>query len=136
MQITNELTGEVLEFKTDTAEDVLNSYLELSKYIKTLEQAKKKLQNLAKERDLVDFEHNGYAFRLIQRQSKTYDLYQMQQVFDEDLFVEMVKPDKTKIDRYIRENLEDLGEQASQLRQSMIEAGKYSEYIKLEKIGE
>jgi uncharacterized protein (UPF0128 family) len=58
----------------------------------------------------------------------------MRQVFDEDLLDTLLEPHKPSVDAYIKENLEELGESSTLLRESMIEVGKAYQVIKLEKI--
>lgn len=133
---TIESTGEVLEFGADTPEQLIESYKVLNEYAKALDGIKKKLQAEAMKHagDRGYFEHNDYAVRVSSVQRMTYDKAVLREVLDEDTFDLMLEPAKTRVDTYIRENLEDLGDRAKQLRDSMIEAGKPYTVVKLERL--
>jgi len=136
IKVVNTLTGEIEEFLDDTPNEIVESWKQISNQIKALERAKEKLKK--KVPSILDnndtYEHNGYRFKLSHVQRFNYDKAVMRQVFDEDLLDTLLKPDKTLIDTYIKDNLEQLGELSSMLRNSMKEEGLGYQVIKLEKV--
>ena len=135
IKVVNTLTGEVEEFLDDTPKDILNSWKLISNQIKALERAKEKLKK--KVPAIVDnngnFEHSGYRFHISTVQRFNYDKAIMREVFDEDLLDTLLVPNKTLVDTYIKDNLEDLGENSTYLRKNMVEQGLSYQVIKLEK---
>jgi len=131
----NVVTGEVYEFSDTTPDEIIVSWNLINETIKALERAKDKLKK--KVPDLVNhvgiYEGENFAFRVSSVQRVNYDKAIMRQVFDEDLLDTLLVPHKPSIDAYIKENLEDLGESSTLLRESMIEEGKAYQVIKLEK---
>ena len=67
-------------------------------------------------------------------QQRNYDKSVMRQVLDEDIFDLLLIPDKLQVDNYLKENLEQLGEASSKLRESMIPIGDPYVSIRLEKL--
>lgn len=136
--VVNTLTGEVEEFKDETPQDIVNSWRLISNQIKALERAKDKLKlKVPKILDINDtYEHDGYRFKMSHVQRFNYDKSVMRDVLDADLCETLLKPDKTLIDAYLKDNLESLGEVSSTLRNTMVEDGKPYKVIKLEKLGE
>jgi hypothetical protein len=136
IQSVNKLTGEVYEFAADTAEEMIASWSTINETIKALERAKDQLKPLVE--NIVNYkgvyEGDNYRFRISSVQRFNYDKAVMRQVFDEDLLDTLLEPHKPSIDAYIKENLEDLGESSTLLRESMIEVGKAYQVIKLEKL--
>jgi len=134
--VVNTLTGEIGEFMDDTPEQIVESWKQISNQIKALERAKEKLKikvpNILDAKDT--YEYNGYRFKMNTIQRFNYDKSVMRQVLDEDLLDTLLKPDKTLIDNYLKDNLEQLGESSTLLRESMIEEGKAYTVIKLEKV--
>ena len=134
---TNKFTGEVVEFKPETYDDLVTMYRECSETIKAYEAAKKQLQLLAEP--YIDAKgtsevSNGYMFRQMSIQRMNYDKSVMREVLDEDLYDLLLVPDKPRIDTYLKENLADLGDQSTRLRNTMLPSGKPYSVTKLEKI--
>ena len=131
----NVVTGEVYEFSDSTPDEIIVSWNLINETIKALERAKDKLKN--KVPDLVNhvgiYEGENFSFRVSTVQRVNYDKAVMRQVFDEDLLDTLLVPHKPSIDAYIKENLEELGESSTLLRESMIDEGKAYQVIKLEK---
>ena len=131
----NVVTGEVYEFSDTTPDEIIVSWNLINETIKALERAKDKLKK--KVPDLVNhvgiYEGENFTFRVSSVQRVNYDKAVMRQVFDEDLLDTLLVPHKPSIDAYIKENLEDLGESSTLLRESMIDEGKAYQVIKLEK---
>lgn len=134
---TNKHTGEVIELTTDTPEDVVLAWQISQEYAKTADKLKAQLKELVPkivgDRSTSD-PINGFMFRISNIQRKTYDKAIMRQVLDEDTFDQLLKPDKTLVDKYLKDNLETLGEASSRLRDTMIEEGKPFQVIKLERL--
>jgi len=136
IKAVNKLTGEIYDFKSDTPEEVMETWLTLSETIKALSDAKDKLKPLVEK--MVDhngtFAHDNYMFRVSHIQRYNYDKSIMRDVFDQDLYETLVKPDKTLIDKYLKENIDDMGERSTLLRANMREEGKPYKVIKLERL--
>jgi len=132
----NKLTGEEYDFAADTAEELITSWSTINETIKALERAKDQLKPLVE--DIVNYkgvyEGDNYRFRISSVQRVNYDKAIMRQVFDEDLLDTFLEPHKPSIDAYIKENLEDLGENSTLLRETMVDVGKPYQVIKLEKL--
>lgn len=132
----NKLTGEEYDFAADTAEEMIASWSTINETIKALEKAKDQLKPLVE--DIVNYkgvyEGDNYRFRISSVQRVNYDKAVMRQVFDEDLLDTFLEPHKPSIDAYIKENLEDLGENSTLLRETMVDVGKPYQVIKLEKL--
>lgn len=137
IQAVNRATGEVIDLPANTPEEIVQAWNIAKEYEKAAtalkDQLKKLVPNLVNERGVSD-EVNGYVFRVSNVQRKTYDKAVLRQQLDEDTFDLFMKPDKTAIDKYLRENLEDLGEASTIIRNSMIDDGKPYQVIKLEKV--
>jgi len=133
---TNKLTGEIIEFKADTPEEVMQAWIEASEAIKTYEAIKDKLKKIVPEfvNDKGLYENGDYQFRLSSVQRYTYDKAVLRNNLDEDTLDLFLEPNKTAIDKYLRDNLEDLGEVSTVIRNSMIEKGKPYQVIKLERL--
>jgi len=136
IQVVNTGTGEIEEYSDETPEEIMESWRLITDQIKMLERAKEKLKK--KVPAIVDnngvYEHGKYRFKISSVQRFNYDKAVMRQVFDEDLLDTLLKPDKTLIDTYIKDNLADLGEASTLLRQSMLEEGLAYQVVKLEKV--
>lgn len=134
---TNKATGEVIELPSSTLEEIVAAWRVAREYAKAADSLKDQLKKLVPE-------HVGtvgtssvvgnYMFRVSYIQRMTYDKSVMRTVLDPDVFDVLLKPDKTSIDKYLKENLESLGEASTLLRQSMIEDGKGYQVVKLEKV--
>jgi hypothetical protein len=134
---TNKHTGEVVELPTDTPEDVVLGWQIAQEYAKTADTLKAQLKELVPgivgERTTSD-PINGFMFRISSIQRRTYDKSIMRQVLDEDTFDQLLKPDKTLVDKFLADNLETLGEASTRLRETMVEDGKPYQVIKLERL--
>jgi hypothetical protein len=134
---TNKHTGEVVELPANTPEEVVQAWLIAQEYAKTAEalkdQLKKLVPKIVGEQSTSD-PINGFVFRISNVQRRNYDKSKLREVLDEDVYDLMVKPDKPAIDKYLKENLEQLGDISTQLRESMIDEGKAYEVIKLERL--
>lgn len=138
IQATNKSTGEVIEFDIKNVNDLVSAWRTASDYEKLAKELKDKLKSeLDKYVDESgkSEEVDGYQFKSMFVQRKTYDKAIMRQVLDEDTFDLLLVPDKTKVDAYIKENLEYLGENSGLLRDTMIDNGKGYSVIRLEKLG-
>ena len=134
MTVTNRLTGEVIELDDQTPEQIIESMIYVQQTIKLWESANKKLKDLAFHKIEAGFEHNGYAFRSTVVQRMTYDMHSIRQVFDEDEIAQFMTLKKTSVDNYIKEHLDELGDKATMLRNTMIEEGKSYPVVRLEKL--
>lgn len=135
---TIELTGEVLEFDPSNEADLVEAYRLCSEYEKSYKALKQKLAKLAEPyigHKGTSEPINGYMFRHMVVQRKTYDKAVLRQVFeDEDLLEQFLIPDKTTIDDYLKEHLEEIGENSHLLRESMVPVGNPYSVTKLEKV--
>ena len=129
-------TGEVLFFRTATPDELVESYKLLNEYAKALEAIKKELQTQAQEivNEKGVYESGGYAIRVSHIQRYNYDKAQLRRIFDQDLMDQFLEPAKSRIDTYLKENLEDLGTDAMDLRGSMQPVGKPYTVVKLERL--
>lgn len=134
IKTTNKATGEVIEMPAKTLDDLVEAWQIAGEYIKTGErlrdQLKKTVPNFVSDRGTSD-ESGGRMFRVYTVQRSNYDKAVMRRVMDNDLFDTLLKPDKTAVDTYLKENLP---EWSSELRDTMIEEGKPYEVIKLERV--
>jgi len=134
--VVDVLTGEVSEFADTTPEEIKDSWLQINKQIQALERAKDKLK--PKVAELLDefgkYEFEDYMFRQMTVQRRNYDKAVMREALDEDTLDLFLVPDKTAIDKYLKENLEELGDVSTRLRESMVDVGNPYSVTKLEKI--
>ncbi len=137
IKATHKITGELIELNANNATEVINAWRIATEYEKLGEalkaQLKKLLPNYLDESGKTD-EVDGYRFTSIFVQRRNYDKAVMRQVFDEDTFDIFLKPDKTLVDNYIKEHLNELGEASSKLRETMIDDGKGYSATKLVKV--
>lgn len=132
---TNKHTGEVVNLPTDTLEQIVEAWRVAQEYAKTAESLKDQLKQLVpKYVDDVSEPINGFMFRVSNVQRMNYDKSKLREVFDEDTLDLMLKPDKPAIDRYLKENLEQIGDGSTILRKSMLPEGKPYTVIKLERL--
>lgn len=136
---TNKHTGEVVELPSETYDQVIQAWQIAQEYSKVADslkdQLKKLVPNFVDEVKGVSEPHNGFMFRVSNIQRKNYDKsILIDKVKDEDLLFEMLKPDKTFIDKYLKENLEELGDLSTELRAGMVAEGNPYQVIKLEKL--
>lgn len=139
MKVTavNKATGEVIELDADTPEQIVQAWRTCQEYVKAAEslkdQLKKIVPTITSERGVSEPIGN-FMFRVSAVQRMTYDKAVMRRVLDEDVFDILMKPDKGATDKYLKENLETLGEASTELRHSMLPDGKPYQVIKLERI--
>lgn len=135
--ITNKYTGEVIEFDLDDYASVVQAWRQAQELEKMAKQIKDKckpaVRELADHKGLTEMREN-YQFRVSSVQRYQYDKSVMRKVLDADLFDTLVAPDKPAVDRYIKENIEELGDVSTELRNTMVEVGNRYEVIKLEKV--
>lgn len=133
----NKHTGEIVELPVDNFKQLISAWNIAKEYEKVSEALKKQLKELVpdyiNEQGKSD-ECDGYMFKVNHIQRMTYDKSVMRNVLDEDTYDQFLKPDKTALDRFLKENLETLGDVSTQLRKAMIPDGKAYEVIKLEKL--
>lgn len=133
--VVNKITGEIYELEDSTPEDIKESWLSLSETIKACERAKEKLKpkvsQLLNDKRLYDF--GDYQFRESVVQRQNYDKSVMKETLDPDVLDILLIPDKPRIDTYLKENIESLGEVSTKLRKSMISIGNPYTVIRLEK---
>lgn len=132
---TNKATGEVIELPANTPEEIVQAWQTAQQYAKAADSLKDQLKKIVP--DLVGAkgvsEPIGHCqFRISNIQRTTYDKSVMREVLDADTFDLMLKPDKSAIDRFLKENLETLGDASTALRTSMIPEGNPYQVIKLE----
>jgi hypothetical protein len=134
---TNRISGEVVELEVKDLPSLIEAWKVAQEYAKTAEQLKDQLKQLVG--NYVDDngnseEHDGYKFRVSAVQRMTYDKSRLRQVFDEDTLDLFLEPNKTAIDKYLKEHVEELGDASTELRNTMIAIGKGYQVIKLEKL--
>lgn len=133
----NRATGEIIEIDANNIKEVMEAYKiskEYEKVSKSLtDQLKKILPKYLDEHGRSE-EIDGYKFTSTLTQRHTYDKAVLRKVLDEDTYDLFMKPDKSAIDTYIKENLEELGETSGILRKSMIPEGKAYTTTKLNKL--
>lgn len=134
---THKTTGETIEHDVNNIVDMVNAWRLASEYEKLAmslkEQLKKMLPPFLDESGNSE-EVGGYVFksRLIHR--RNYDKTIMRQVLDEDTFDLLLIPDKTKIDAYIKENMNSLGDISTKLRETMVDVGRPYNVTRLERL--
>jgi hypothetical protein len=136
INVVNTLTGEILELPDNTPVQIKDAWLMLSETIKMLERAKDKLK--PKVADMLEangtYDFGDYMFRQSAIQRTNYDKAVMRQNLDADTFDLLLVPDKPRIDNYLKENLENLGDVGTILRSTMVAVGEPYTTIRLEKI--
>lgn len=133
----NKATGEYIEMPVNSPAEIVQAYNIAREYDKAAtnlkEQIKKLIPGIVNDKGLSE-EINGYMFRISNVQRMTYDKAIMRQVLDEDTYDQFLKPDKPALDKFLKENLERLGDKSTKLRDSMVEDGGNYQVIKLEKV--
>ncbi len=123
---TNKATGEVIELQADTPEQIVEAWRIAQEYDKAAtalkDQLKKIVPSIIGPRGVSD-QIGDYQFRVSPIQRMTYDKTVMREVLDPDTFDVLLKPDKPAVDKYLKENLETLGEASTVLRQAMVADG-------------
>ena len=133
----NKATGEVVELPTQTPEQIVDAWKFAQEYEKTAKALKDQLKKLVPTivPDIGTSEPiKGHIFRVSSIQRYTYDKSVLRESLDADTYDLFLKPDKPAIDRYIKENVETLGELSTRLRKSMLPDGNAYQVIKLEKL--
>lgn len=127
----DEQTG--LVFDLSSPEAAIEAQLEINRLIKSLEKTKLQIRDVLMIHD--NFEYNNHVVKVIPVQRMTYDPTVLRnEIQDEDLLWQMFSPNKTWIDNYLKENLEDLGEVSTVLRKSMIPTGKPYTTVRIERL--
>jgi hypothetical protein len=136
VMITVEGTGEILEFPASTPEEMLQTWLMASNYIKAYERVKDRIKRVIPEftdaRGILELP--GYIFRVSDIQRYTYDKAVLRQVFDEDTFDLFMEPSKKAVDEYLKEHLAEMGEDSTTIRKAMVPVGKAYQTIRVEKV--
>lgn len=134
---TNKATGEVVELPADNPDQIVLAWQVAQEYEKTSKALKDQLKKLVPEfvgeRGTSDPIGN-FQFRVSSIQRMNYDKSIMREVLDADLFDTLLEPNKSAIDTYLKEHIEETGEAGTKLRQSMIPVGNPYQVIKLEKL--
>ena len=108
--VVSKATGEIFEFKADTDMELAQSYDQIRELIGALERAKTKIRTQVLQRmeasndDSIDL--GNYKWRKQIRHYLNYDMTVLRNLLDEDLLNDLVKPDKTKIDQYIKDSVD------------------------------
>lgn len=133
LKFVNTITGEQFEFPTDTNDQLVEAYNQAQALEAAAKRAKEKARNLIVERDLDGYISGNRAVKIINVQRKDYDLTVMREVLDADQFNTFIKPDKTALDTFIKENVESMPE-AKDLRDTMIDIGDPYIQVRVEKV--
>lgn len=134
---TNKITGEYVEYELDSLRQIIDAYKSAAEYERI---AKKIKETIKKDLDkYLDVhgrseEFNGYQFKTFTTQRKTYDKSVLREVLDADTYDLFMKPEKTKIDNYIKENIETLKDKSTLLRASMVDDGVPYQSVRLERL--
>lgn len=136
---TNRATGEVIELLTDTPVQIVQAWKIAQEYEKTAKALKDQLKELVPTlvNELgVSETIDSCMFRVSNVQRRNYDKATMRQVLDEDTYDLLVKPDKSAVDKFLKDAVMrfEAGDIAAQLRDSMVDDGKPYQVIKLEKL--
>lgn len=130
-------TGELIEFEPETLEELMQTWKLCKEYIEAYTKVKDQLKPLVdayvNDKGVSD-PVNGYVFKVIPIQRMNYDKSVMRQVFDEDTFDQFLEPNKSAIDKFLKDNLAKLGTASTELRQSMIPSGRPYTQVKAEKV--
>lgn len=137
MNYTVKFTGEELEFPSGSFAEIVESYRLASEYMKAYEAVKKELAKLAEPfigPNGISEPVNGYMFRSTAIQRMNYDKSVLREVLDEDTYDQFMEPNKTALDRFLKENIERLGEASTLIRKSMVAVGNPYQVTRLEKV--
>ena len=136
-QATNGFTGEVLELECGNYRELVAAWQhvsEMERVAKALRDQLKELVPLYIDSKGVSEPINGRMFRQSAIQRMTYDKAILRKELDEDTYDLLVIPDKTAVDKFLKENLDQLGEKSTEIRRSMVAVGKPYTVLKLEKV--
>ena len=134
---TNRSSGEVVSMEVATHKELINAWRIAQEYAKVSDSLKAQLKELVPTfvgEKGVSEPVDGYIFRISNIQRKTYDKAVLRQELDEDTLDLLLKPDKPAVDKFLKENLERLGESSTRIRKAMVDEGKPYQVIKLEKL--
>lgn len=137
IKAVNKATGEVVELEADSLEQVVSAWRVAQEYDKTAKALKDQLKELVPKfvsSKGMSEDADGFAFRVSNVQRMTYDKSVLRNNLDEDTFDVLMKPDKTAVDKYLKDNLEALGEASTVIRSAMVADGKPYQVIKLERL--
>jgi len=133
---TAKTTGEIFEFDVSTPAKAREAWELASDYIKAYEAIKDQIKPIIS--DIIDdkgiYDFGDAIFRVVSVQRMNYDKSLLRQVLDADTYDLFLKPDKPRIDNYLKENLADLGSNSSLLRKGMIPEGRPYQQFRLEKV--
>lgn len=134
---TNRSSGEIVELDVDDYDQAIEAWKVAQEYAKVADalkdQLKKIVPSFVDETRGVSEPLNGYMFRVSNVQRMNYDKAVLRNVFDEDTLDLFLEPNKTAVDKYLAEHLEEVGEGSTLLRKSMKPVGRPYQVIKLEK---
>ena len=135
---TNRSSGEIVELDVDDYDQAIEAWKVAQEYAKVADalkdQLKKIVPSFVDETRGVSEPLNGYMFRVSNVQRMNYDKAVLRNVFDEDTLDLFLEPNKTAVDKYLAEHLEEVGEGSTLLRKSMIPVGKSYQVIRLERL--
>lgn len=143
--VVNKLTGEVYDFAWADDESQAEAYANLSETITALERAKKKIREMVvADMDKRQLDHNKvgggrFEWHKVISRYFNYDLRIMRNVLDEDLYNQIITPNKTMIDKFLKEGIADpdhaviTPEAGQALRDHMVEVRPPSVALKLER---
>lgn len=135
IQFLNKWTGEIHELPDKSPEEIRDAWLALKETIDSCKRAQDKLKPKVDSLITKDtYQVGDYQFRRMITQRKNYDKTVMRELLDEDTLDLFLIPDKPKVDNWLKENIESLGETSTQLRKSMIPVGNPYTTIRLEKV--
>ena len=136
-EFTNKMTGEMVEIKTSTAQDILYAYRlakefeDLGKRIK--DYVKKEVPSILDEQGRSP-EVDGYVIKSYTSQRMSYNKMALYDAFgDEDLVQDFMDVSKGKVDAYIKDN-NLTPEQIETLRSGLEPAGKVINSVRLERV--
>lgn len=130
-------TGEVIECDPKDLTELMSTWRMYSEYEKAYKAMKDQLKPLVEQYISdrgVSEESGGYMFRQSTIQRMNYDKTVLRQVLDEDTFDLLLEPNKTAVDTYLKENLEELGDKSTEIRSAMVPTGKPYQVIRAEKL--
>lgn len=137
MKVEIQSTGEVLDFEPKTFPELMQLWLMCKEYIEAYTKVKDSLKPMIEDSvndKGVSEASDGFVFKVIPIQRKNYDKSVLRSVFDEDELDLFLEPNKSAIDKYIKDNLEELGTSSTTLRESMVPVGRPYQTIKAERI--
>ena len=134
---TNKHTGEVVSLEADTYEKLIQAWQIAQEYAKVADRLKAQLKEVVPKfvEGRTSEPHNGFMFRISSIQRMNYDKAILRQQLDEDVLDLLLEPNKPKVDAYLKDNLESLGDASTIIRKAMVEVGRPYQVIKLEKLG-